>query len=88
MDLIDTHHPLQSFRTRQPGKTLWIVVVMIHVIIRMLLLSIYSIPISTRQNPKWMYRHALTIDLLRTCFYHMTLIKYTMPLSLESGAEK
>ena len=78
----------QSFRSRQPGKILWTMVAIMYVTIRMHFSSIYSIPKSTRQHPKWTYRQALTNELIRTSFYHMTLIKFTMPLSMEPDAEK
>lgn len=79
----------QLFRTRQPGKTLWILVAIVHIIIRMLFLSIYFIPKSTRQHPEWTYRQALANELCRTAFYHMTLTRFTLPpISMKPGAEK
>ena len=80
---------LDSFRTRQPGKTLWVLIAIVHITIRMLFLSIYFIPRSARQHPKWTYRQALTNELYRTFFYHMTLTKFTLsPISMKPGAEK
>ena len=79
----------QSFRTRQPGKTLWTLIAIVHIFVRMSYLSIYFVPKSTRQHPKWTYRQALANELLRTAFYHMTLTKFTLPpLSMKPGAEK
>ena len=79
----------QSFRTHQPGKILWILVAIVDITIRMLFLSVYFVPKSTRQHPKWTYRQALTNELFRTSFYHMTLIKFTLPpISLKPAAEK
>ncbi|CAD6588603.1 MAG: hypothetical protein ASARMPREDX12_003383 [Alectoria sarmentosa] len=80
---------LQSFRTHQPGKTLWMLVAIADIIIRMLYLSVYFIPKSTRQHPEWTYRQALTNELFRVTFYHMTLTKLTLPpISMKPGAEK
>ena len=79
----------QSFRTRQPGKTLWLLIALVHIIIRMSFLSIYFLPKSTRQHPKWTYRQALANELLRTAFYHMTLTKFPLPpLSMKPDAER
>ncbi|MCJ1460106.1 hypothetical protein MMC28_010485 [Mycoblastus sanguinarius] len=77
-----------SYRTRQPGKAFWTLVAIIHVTARMLFLSIYYAPKSTRQHPQWTYRQALANEFFRTSFYHMTLTKFTMPISMEPGAEK
>ena len=77
------------FRARQPGKTLWILVAIVHITIRMLFLSIYFAPKSRRQHPRWTYRQALANELLRTVFYHMTLTRFILPpLSMKPEAEK
>ena len=79
----------QSFRTRQPGKTLWTLIAIVHIIVRMSFLSIYFVPKSKRQHPKWNYRQALANELLRTAFYHMTITKFTLPpISMKPDAEK
>ena len=83
------NEPPPVFLARQPGKSLWILVAILYIIIRMLFLSIYFIPNFTRQHPKWTYRQSLANELFRMVFYHMTVIKFTLPpVSMKPGAEK
>ena len=78
----------QPFRSRQPGKAFWIVLAITHVIVRMFFLSIYYLPKFTRPLHGWTYRQALVNELLRTSFYHMTITRFLLPISMEAGAEK
>ena len=83
------NEPPPGFLARQPGKSFWILFAILHITIRMLFLSIYFIPNSTRQHPKWTYRQSLANEFFRMLFYHMTVIKFTLPpLSMKPGAEK
>ena len=55
----------------------------------MLCLSVYFIPGSTSQHPKWTYRQSLANEFFRMLFYHMTVTKFTLPpVSMKPGAEK
>jgi acetyl esterase/lipase len=77
-----------SLLTQQPFKTLWVIVAIILISIRMLFLSLYFLPKSLRPHPKWTYRQALSLEFIRSLFYHITLVRWTKALSLDPGAEK
>lgn len=49
---------------------------------------IYLIPSALRQHPKWSFRQALTVRLLKTLSYHGTVTEMRTPLSLIPGADK
>ena len=77
------------FLSRQPGKTLCIMVAMLHISFRMLVLNMYFIPQSTRQHPNWTYHQALFNESFRTAFYHMTVTKFPLPaITITPGAEQ
>ncbi|MCJ1385098.1 hypothetical protein MMC17_008217 [Xylographa soralifera] len=80
--------PVTNHRARQPIKAAWIGVAIFIISVRILLLSIYFIPKSLRQNPNWTYRQALSNELLKSAFYHITQVQWIKSISLDPGAEK
>ncbi|TVY83680.1 Esterase [Lachnellula suecica] len=77
-----------GFRARQPGKTLWLLVAIVHLAFVLLSFSIYYLPIFTRSNAQWSYRNSLTNKLIKVALRHITYLKLLLPLSMEPGAEK
>ncbi|KAF4628224.1 hypothetical protein G7Y89_g9928 [Cudoniella acicularis] len=77
-----------GFRDRQPGKTLWSLIAVVHLTFVLLFSSIYYIPKSTRPNADWSYRNALTNKLIKVALRHITYLKLLLPLSMKPGAEK
>jgi acetyl esterase/lipase len=75
----------KDWRTRQPGFTVWIIVVIFRSLLEALCYSILYIPSSCRQSPDWTYRQACLTRLFERVFHIIFELGYTQSLSLEAG---
>ncbi|KAI9815237.1 MAG: hypothetical protein M1827_002717 [Pycnora praestabilis] len=76
-----------SLFTRQPGRLLYILFASALTIARLPLWLVYYIPPRLRQHPKWTYRQAIMVQILKTFIYHSSIFEMRTPLSLEPGVE-
>ncbi|MCJ1305482.1 hypothetical protein MMC08_008296 [Hypocenomyce scalaris] len=74
--------------TRQPGKSLYILIAVAISVARLPLWLIYYIPSTLRQHPKWTFRQAFMVQILKTLIYHFSIIEMHTPLSLKPGVEQ
>ena len=74
--------------TRQPWKALYALIASALFAARLPFWLIYYIPSALRQHPKWTFRQALSVHLLKTISYHCSLIEIRTPLSLKPGPDK
>ncbi|KAJ5578092.1 Alpha/beta hydrolase fold-3 [Penicillium hispanicum] len=81
--LADDNAIPNSWRTRQPGCAIWIVIAVFRSLLEALFYSIYYIRSSSRQSPKWTYRQACMTRLFERGFNIITEIGFTQSLSLE-----
>ncbi|OQE37945.1 hypothetical protein PENCOP_c009G05378 [Penicillium coprophilum] len=72
-----------GWRTRQPGYAIWIIIAIFRSFLEAFFYSIYYIPSSFRQNPRWTYRQACMTRLLERVFHIITEIGFTQSLTLE-----
>lgn len=73
----------RSWRTRQPGFTIWIAIALIRGMLQALFYSVLYIPRSMRQNRKWTYRQAFMTRLFERAFHVVTELGFSQSLSLE-----
>ncbi|KAI9848575.1 MAG: hypothetical protein M1837_007244 [Sclerophora amabilis] len=78
----------KSLLTRQPGKTIWVILAIILTIIRLSLWLTYFIPKSFRQYRTRTYCQAVTNELLKEILYHLSVIQPVVLFLLNPGAEK
>lgn len=73
--------------SRHPFKGIWTTFAVLTTALRFPLWMLYYLPRSLRQNPKWSFRQALKMNLVKTFLYHCTIIRIKVPTPLEAGKE-
>lgn len=79
---------MKSIRSKQPGKAIWTVFIIICLPVRLAFFLIYFIPSALRQHPKWTYRQALGTALMGTWLTYASIVEFRTPCSLEPGPDK
>ena len=76
------------FRTKQPGKGVWITLFILHGPFRLALLLLYFIPRYSRPHPQWTYHQAVGNAILKLWFSFASTIEFRTTKSLDPGSEK
>ena len=79
---------VQSLLTYQPFKGLWAILALGYNATRLPLWMLIYLPSRLRQNPKWSYRQAIAVRLLRALLWNLSMIEVRVPFPLSPGAEK
>ncbi|KAL8909848.1 MAG: hypothetical protein Q9171_004835 [Xanthocarpia ochracea] len=66
---------------------IWTVITVTVYFFRVPLMGLYYIPGICRQHPKWTYRQAIGVQLLRIWFKYASTVMFSFPISLEPGKE-
>jgi acetyl esterase/lipase len=75
------------FVTSQPGKLLWTLWALSINAARLPFWIIYLIPSFLRQNPKWTYKQALGVRVLKEFLRYMSIVEIRTPTVLRQGKE-
>ena len=74
--------------TTHPGKFVYTVLTLFLNAARLPLWMIYFIPSVLRQNPKWTWKQAVRVRVVRAFLYWCSQVEMITPFDLTSGAEK
>ncbi|CAL8582370.1 hypothetical protein XPA_008037 [Xanthoria parietina] len=79
---------MSSIFSHQLMTWIWTVITLATCCVRVPLLGLYNLPRACRRHPKWTYRQAMGVELLRIWFAYASSVKFRFPTSLESGKER
>ncbi|KAJ5722764.1 hypothetical protein N7488_000799 [Penicillium malachiteum] len=74
-----------DWRTRQPGFTIWIIIVAFRSFLEALFYCLFYIPSSFRQSSDWTYRQACLTRVCERVAHIIFELGFTQSLSLEAG---
>ena len=79
---------LRSLPTKQPGKFIWVIAVLLYTATKLPLLWMRFLLRSTRPYPTWTLLQSLKVRLAKSYLHHTAVIRMESPIVLEPGKEK
>lgn len=78
----------KALLTRQPGKALWTLFALAVNAVRLPIWLLIYIPSFMRPHPKWSYRQAILVRIVRAFLWNSALVAVKTPLSITADKEK
>ncbi|KAI4263329.1 MAG: hypothetical protein L6R42_001519 [Xanthoria sp. 1 TBL-2021] len=79
---------MRTVFSHQLMTLIWTVITVAICCVRVPLLGLYYLPRASRRHPKWTYRQAMGVELLRIWFAYASTVKFRFPISLKPGTER